>query len=218
MRRRARGAVARLQTSAVAVEEALRDLASQAGLPPDIRQRMSALVGPLHVLRGKLDDVPGPGSQCRIQDVLKGVHVWLLQLARQHQVHLATEFETDVTLPVEPERAALILSTLLENAIRFSRPGGRVRLWVIQGESHVRVMVSDSGIGIPAACQPRIGERGYQVDPSRGGTGMGLARLREVLERVGGTIGFSSREGAGSTFHVTLPLTATREFHASHPS
>ena len=215
---RARGTLARLQASTVAVEEALRDLASQAGLPPEIRQRLSALVGPLHVLRGKLDDLPAPGANCRIQDVLKGLQSWLVQLTQQHQVHLATEFQTDLPLPVDPERAALLVSTLLENAIRFSRPGGRVRLWVIQGESHVRVMVSDSGIGIPAACQPRIGERGYQVDPSRGGTGMGLARLREVLERVGGTIGFSSREGSGSTFHVTLPLTATREFHASHPS
>ncbi len=215
---RARGAIARLQGATVAVEEALRDLASQVELPASIRQRLAALVGPLHVLRGKLDEQPDPGACCRIQDVMKGLQAPVMQLAQLHQVQLATEFETDVTLPVDAERAMFLLSVLLDNGIRFSRPGGRVRLWVIRGESHVRVMVSDSGIGIPAACQPRIGERGYQVDPSRGGAGMSLARLREVLQRVGGTIGFSSREGSGTTFHVTLPLTATREFHASHPS
>jgi signal transduction histidine kinase len=211
---RARGTIARIHGAVATLEEVVRDMVSQPDSPPDVRQRLSALVAPLYEVRSRLDEHPGPGARCHLQDVLKGLQGWLIPHAQQHQVQIATEFDPDIFLPVDGDRCALMLTTLLENAIRFSRPGSRVRLWVIQGDSHVRVMVSDSGIGIPNACQPHIGERGYQVAPSRGGAGMGLARLREVLQPGGGTIGFSSREGSGSTFHVTLPMHLARERHA----
>lgn len=98
---------------------------------------------------------------------------------------------------------------LLENAIKFNRAGGEVRLSAeAQGET-VRIVVSDTGIGIPSQDLPRIFERFYRVDKGRsrtlGGTGLGLSIVKHAVEQMRGSIAVESRLGAGSTFTVSLP-------------
>lgn len=106
-------------------------------------------------------------------------------------------------------RIAQLLENLIENAVKYSPEGGPVtlRLWHDEGVAHLTV--SDQGIGIPAEDLPHLFERfhrGANVDDRRfPGWGLGLSICRRIVEQHGGTITVSSREGAGSTFHVTVP-------------
>ncbi len=100
---------------------------------------------------------------------------------------------------------------LLDNAVKFNRPGGEVRIETRStGAGKVQVIVSDTGIGIPSEDLPRIFERFYRVDKARsrevGGTGLGLSIVKHVIERMGGAIVVDSQLGKGSTFTVTLPV------------
>jgi two-component system, OmpR family, phosphate regulon sensor histidine kinase PhoR len=102
------------------------------------------------------------------------------------------------------------LVNLLDNAIKFNRPSGEVRVEVASlPDRQVRITVSDTGIGIPSADSSRIFERFYRVDKARsravGGTGLGLSIVKHVLERMGGTVAVESDLGKGSVFSITLP-------------
>ena len=103
------------------------------------------------------------------------------------------------------------LHQLLDNACKFSDPGSMVYAWAEASPDMQSVVfyVRDEGIGIPEEEQDRIFERFYQVDGSAarryGGTGLGLALAKEVVETHAGQITVKSRVGEGSTFKITLP-------------
>ena len=125
------------------------------------------------------------------------------------------------TLAVRGNRAqlAMAVSNLLDNAIAYSPAGTRVAVTASTDDgdedddgARVRIAVSDQGIGIAQADQERVFERFYRVDPARsrrtGGTGLGLAIVKHVASNHGGGVAVWSREGAGSTFSITLPAAA----------
>lgn len=102
------------------------------------------------------------------------------------------------------------LVNLLDNAIKFNRPFGEVRVGVTKVQDRqVRITVADTGIGIPSDDLSRIFERFYRVDKARsravGGTGLGLSIVKHVVERMEGTVTVESELGKGSLFIVTLP-------------
>lgn len=101
------------------------------------------------------------------------------------------------------------VGNLVENAVKYSRPGGIVQVRTRIDEHVVEVMVADQGIGIPARDLDRIFERFYRVDKARsrntGGTGLGLSIVRHVATNHGGDVIVSSHEGDGSTFVLRLP-------------
>jgi two-component system phosphate regulon sensor histidine kinase PhoR len=119
----------------------------------------------------------------------------------------------------DAERVRQVVTNLLHNAIKFTRPGGRVtvRAYAVQDEGllpkadhhHLEVIieVADTGVGIPADDLPRIFERFYKADRARsgGGTGLGLAIAKHIVQGHGGRIWAESIEGQGSTFYFTLP-------------
>lgn len=104
---------------------------------------------------------------------------------------------------------ALMVRNLVDNAIRYTRPGGRVDVRLARSDGHVVLTVTDTGIGIPTRDLGRVFERFYRVDRARsretGGTGLGLSIVRHVVENHGGTVGVTSELGVGSTFEVRLP-------------
>jgi len=106
------------------------------------------------------------------------------------------------------------LVNLLDNAIKFNRPGGEVRLeTALTSDGKVQIAVSDTGFGIPLQDQSRIFERFYLVDKARssesGGTGLGLSIVKHFIERMGGTVTVSSQLGKGSKFTICLPVYET---------
>ena len=110
----------------------------------------------------------------------------------------------------DPTRLAQVLSNLLNNAIKYTARGGRIRISGAASEGHVSVTVEDNGVGIPAEMLPYIFDMFMQFpghrDRSHGGLGIGLTLARRLVELHGGTIeARSAGAGQGSTFTVTLP-------------
>jgi len=107
-----------------------------------------------------------------------------------------------------------VLFNLLDNAVRFTPAGGSVTVTAERNGGSVVVRVADTGVGIPSEHLPRLFERFYRVDSARsrdeGGTGIGLAIARSVIEAHGGRIWAESRPGQGSVFAFELPAAAPR--------
>lgn len=107
-------------------------------------------------------------------------------------------------------RLAEVLQNLLDNAIQYTLPGGQIMVSAETGEDEVILTVSDTGIGIPKADQPRIFERFYRVDVARsreaGGTGLGLAIAKHLVDVHGGRLWVESEVSQGSQFHFSVPV------------
>jgi len=119
-------------------------------------------------------------------------------------------------------RLQQIIWNLLSNAIKFTPAGGRVELRAERAEGHIRIIVSDTGNGIPLEFLPYVFDRFRQADPSGsrryGGLGLGLALVRHLVELHGGKVEAASEgAGRGSTFIVTLPLATQSELVAAEP-
>ena len=119
----------------------------------------------------------------------------------------------------DAERLQQVIWNLLSNAVKFTPRGGTVALQVRRVESHIEVVVSDTGVGIDAALLPHIFERFRQGEGATtreyGGLGLGLAIVRHLVELHGGTVhAASGGEGQGATFRVRLPLAAVQASQA----
>jgi two-component system phosphate regulon sensor histidine kinase PhoR len=114
-----------------------------------------------------------------------------------------------------------VLQNLLDNAVKYGREGGTVRLDVAvapPGRTGVVVTVADQGAGIPREHLPRLTERFYRVDTGRsraaGGTGLGLAIVKHIVNRHRGQLSIESEEGVGTTVTVWLPQAVTQPLAA----
>jgi signal transduction histidine kinase len=154
----------------------------------------------------------------RLADLASEVTTLLAPTARAKGIDLASFIDPQLssTMRGDPLRVRQIITNLIGNAIKFTEEGG-VSLWIDQvesnGRSHLRIRVSDSGIGIPESKRERLFKRFSQVDASttrtHGGTGLGLALCREFVSLMNGHIDCESTPGVGSTFVVLLPLKGT---------
>jgi signal transduction histidine kinase len=124
---------------------------------------------------------------------------------------LDSDCEDGLTLTGDLNALQEIVQNLLDNAVRYTPPGGSVSVRAFSGDGGVVISVSDTGIGIPRSEQERIFERFYRVDAARsrelGGTGLGLSIARHLADAHGGRIEVASEVGRGSTFSVFLPVT-----------
>ena len=133
--------------------------------------------------------------------------------AKGVQLGLALEVDGEhPVLPVDADKLSQAVINLLSNALKFTLSGGSVRVRVGRSDSDVLLSVSDTGIGIDAMDLPFVFERFYRADSSRaratGGSGIGLAITRAIVEAHGGSITASSEPGKGSEFVIGLPRAA----------
>ncbi|MGQ9475387.1 MAG: ATP-binding protein [Actinomycetota bacterium] len=131
------------------------------------------------------------------------------KLAVKHGVKMELEPGDDVTVRADRTLLVTLLDNLLDNAIKYNRPGGRVSVGYRREGDTLVLEVRDTGVGIPREELPRIFERFYRVDRARsretGGTGLGLSIVRHIAELHGGSVSVDSEPGVGSVFYVHLP-------------
>ena len=128
--------------------------------------------------------------------------------ARVRGVRLIRGPMEDASVMGHELRLEQALVNLLDNAVKFNKPNGEVRVESRSSEKDVEISIEDTGVGIPSDECPRIFERFYRVDKARsravGGTGLGLSIVKHVVEQMGGTIRVESRLGKGSRFILSL--------------
>jgi len=137
----------------------------------------------------------------------------VLYSAQSERHSLELDADERCVVDGDRDRLAQVVGNLLSNAIKYSPDGGVVRIEATRTDGSVRVTVQDDGMGIPTAQQSQIFTKFFRGDAGRrlgiGGTGLGLALSRDIVEAHGGTMGFESGEGQGSTFWFELPAPAS---------
>jgi heavy metal sensor kinase len=128
-------------------------------------------------------------------------------LAEERGVQIETRTEPGLVANVDRNRIRQVLANLLDNAIKYTGPGGHVEISADRATGAAIVRVSDTGAGIPADELPRIWDRLYRGDKSRStrGLGLGLSLVRAIVQAHGGEATVQSTPGAGSTFTLRLP-------------
>lgn len=130
------------------------------------------------------------------------------QLKKQG-VDIKNELARDIVINADKDKIGEVFVNLIDNAVKFNREKGVVRIYSLEQKSEIKIIIEDSGIGIPEKDIPRIFERFYRVDKARsrelGGTGLGLSIVKHIVELHGGKVGVESTEGLGSKFWFILP-------------
>jgi signal transduction histidine kinase len=134
----------------------------------------------------------------------------LRPIARKHNIELTLESKRAITASIDELKISLVITNLVENAIKYNKDNGWVKVELDADHQFFYVVVMDSGMGIPEESIDHIYERFYRVDKSRsreiGGTGLGLSIARNAVLMHRGTIDVKSTVGEGSTFTVKIPL------------
>lgn len=171
-----------------------------------LRQLIDDLLDMDKLLAGKMNFIP---QQLDIDSFLAECVTSHQGFARQHDVQLSYTGGPVAQITADPMRLQQVLSNLLSNALKFSPAGSQVLLSAQALGGQIRILVVDEGPGVPAEFVDRLFEKFSQADASdrrqKGGTGLGLAISKELMERMGGCIGFYPRPGGGSVFWVELP-------------
>ena len=171
-----------------------------------LRQLIDDLLDMDKLLAGKMSFIP---QQLDIDSFLAECVTSHQGFARQHDVQLTYTGGPVAQITADPMRLQQVLSNLLSNALKFSPAGSQVLLSAQELGGQIRILVVDQGPGVPAEFVDRLFEKFSQADASdrrqKGGTGLGLAISKELMERMGGCIGFYPRPGGGSVFWVELP-------------
>jgi heavy metal sensor kinase len=157
--------------------------------------------------------IPLATGTMRLDDLVRDAVEHMRVVAEAKRLTLDCGPLTASTIRGDADQLRRLLFNLLDNAIKFTPPGGTIRATLVRSEGQARVVVEDGGIGIPPEHLPHVFERFYRVDPARGhetdGTGLGLAICRSIAEAHGGDMQVESMVGQGTRAALTLPLQAS---------
>lgn len=128
-------------------------------------------------------------------------------VAKERAVHVVTHFGTDAIVLADRGRLLQVVANVLDNALKYTPSGGRVELTTREEEGRGVLDISDTGVGIARADQPRVWDRLFRADPSRSerGLGLGLSLVRAVVEAHGGEVRLTSEPGQGTSVAIRLP-------------
>jgi two-component system sensor histidine kinase SenX3 len=173
--------------------------------------RLSRIVADLLDL-SRLESGSDPADPVRLDAVVREECARSDDLVKSAGITLAVTAEVVPAVRGSARDLALLVRNLVDNAVRYTKPGGTVHVQLQAAHEEVILTVTDDGIGIPSRELSRVFERFYRVDRARsretGGTGLGLAIVKHVAENLGGTVNVQSELGTGSTFEVRLPAYA----------
>ena len=191
------------------------DVQGFAGRIYDDSQRLSSLVSDILTL-SKLDESERAGdralfgalSPVDLLSVAQDVCERVSDKAAEAGIHVSVE-GVSTTVMGNARLLDELVGNLVENAVRYNRPNGKVFVWVLPEAGVPCVRVTDTGIGIPEADQPKVFERFYRVDKGRsrekGGTGLGLAIVKHAAAFHGASVHLWSKVGEGTSVWVTFP-------------
>lgn len=145
-----------------------------------------------------------------VNELMEVVLKRLKTIALKNNIEIIFESMRPVTASIDRVKFIIVLTNIIENAIKYNHPEGWVKITLNADHKFFYVDVSDSGIGIPEECKDQVFERFYRVDKARsretGGTGLGLAITKNIVLLHKGTIKFYSKENEGTTFNIRIPL------------
>jgi two-component system phosphate regulon sensor histidine kinase PhoR len=179
-------------------------------------ERMSRLIRDLLDLSKLEEAVDSPKEPSDLSLVTASVVKDIREKAEEAEIELIADISKEIYVRGDGQQLTLMVRNLLDNAIRYTSPQGKIAISVVRETRDAVVQVADDGIGIPLDSQERVFERFYRVDRARsrdkGGTGLGLAIVKHVVELHGGRISLESELGSGTTFTIRLPaLNAQRQ-------
>ena len=173
--------------------------------------RLTAIINDL-LLLVKMDqkEVPMTINSFNLNQLVQDILKRLYPLANKKDIELIYESFREVLIEADEMKVTLAISNLVENGIKYTPEGGRVKVIVDADHQNAFIKVIDTGIGIPEEDYEKIFQRFYRVDKTRdretGGTGLGLSITHRTVLLHYGSIKVNSKEGEGSEFIVRLPL------------
>jgi len=174
---------------------------------------MSRILEDLLVLaKSEAKDLHLDIEEFSLSDLLQDIYIHAKTLAepKQHLIHLRLQVDSEIHLWGDQIQLYRMLLNIINNSIKYTRPGGIIELSLQVEKNEVIITVQDSGVGIPKEHLTHIFDRFYRVDAARnredGGTGLGLSIVKAIIMAHGGTIDVASVVGEGTTFTITLPL------------
>jgi two-component system, OmpR family, phosphate regulon sensor histidine kinase PhoR len=148
-------------------------------------------------------------EQVQLKDLVDKIVSGFATQLKKRSLVFYNELPAGLIVRADNEKIEQVFTNLIDNAIKFNKENGFVRVSSKPHDGQVKIVVEDSGAGIPSKDLPRIFERFYRVDKARsrelGGTGLGLSIVKHIVELHSGKAGVESTEGIGSTFWFTLP-------------
>ncbi len=158
----------------------------------------------------RLDSLPAPERYgVDVCNVVRRVFASLAPVAEENDIMLEEDVKFRCTVGCTDDDLHQIIYNLVENAIKYNMPKGKVRVSTSYRDSEVLIEVEDTGVGIPEEDLPKVFNRFYRVDKARsraaGGTGLGLSIVRDTVRRHGGWVDAMARTGGGTIFTVGFP-------------
>jgi len=173
-------------------------------------QRLNTLVNDLLSLAHlESKEITLEKKDINLRQLAEGVILGFKSQLRKSDVEVKDELPASLSIKADKNRIEQVFTNLIDNAIKFNKEKGLVRIYARDLDGKIKIFIEDSGLGIPEKDLNRIFERFYRVDKARsrelGGTGLGLSIVKHIIELHDGTVGVESVEGIGSKFWMVLP-------------
>ncbi len=184
-------------------------------------QHLGILMNEINRLSSLVDDLKDSFNSTEYGIILNKTHFNLSKemkeivttfkpIVNQANLTITEKIEDHLMVCMDRDRIKQIVYNLLSNAVKYTDVGGTITVSLMQTDPNtIRMVVSDTGIGIPKEHLPLVFNRFYRIDQSRttktGGTGLGLAIAKSIIEEHGGSISVTSVDGEGSTFTIDFP-------------
>ena len=149
-------------------------------------------------------------KKCNVNEIVSYVAKRLDPIARAKNVDITIKESKVVIAEIDEVLITMAIGNIVENAVKYNKPGGFVTLLVTSDPRDVTISITDTGIGIPKEDLNNVFDRFYRVDKTRsretGGTGLGLSISKNIVNMHGGDIFVNSETGIGTVFKIIIPL------------